>query len=87
MAIKEDMIDRAKSEYTKWREESVDYQYRFCYELVELKDRIERLKILINNKAENLHIEAVNIERLKVQLKIMEAYLEIMRIRYNSDHL
>jgi hypothetical protein len=87
MATKEDMIDCAKAEYAKWRENSVDFQYRFCYELVELEDRIERLKNLINTKAENLHIEAVNIERLKVQLKIMEAYLEIMRIRYNSDHL
>jgi hypothetical protein len=84
MASKENMLARARSDYVAWHENSGDYQYRFCYEFVELEARIERLKRYLMDP---VNTDPISLERLKVQLKIMEAYREIMLVRYDSDQL
>jgi hypothetical protein len=86
MASKENMLDRAKTDYEKWRKESGDYQSRFCYELVELNDRIARLKNYIDNDFPGQTVKYRQ-ERLRVQLKIMEAYKEILDARFKDDQL
>jgi hypothetical protein len=86
MATKEGMLERAKEDYELWRKNSGDYQSRFCYEMVELYDRIERLKTFIANGFKGVN-EEYRKDRLKIQLKIMESYLEILKIRYNDNQL
>jgi hypothetical protein len=84
MASKEDMLNRAQADYDKWRETSGDYQTRFCYEFVELKDRISRLEKFLNS---GFAIKQYQKDRLTIQLSIMKSYLEVMQTRYNDDQL
>jgi len=89
MATKEDMMNRAKYEYEKWRENSGDYQSRFCFELVELEDRITRLDNMLQNKPlpHNLDRDKNRRDLLFIQLQIMRAYRDVMRARYENDQL
>jgi hypothetical protein len=86
MASKENMMDRATSDYEKWRETSGDYQSRFCFELVEINDRVMRLKSFIDNGCQGVS-QQYRKDRLKIQLKIMEAYQEILNARYIDNQL
>jgi hypothetical protein len=89
MATKEDMINRAEADYKKWREDSGDYQSRFCFELVELRDRVSRLDNFLQNKPlpDDLDKDIHRKNLLQLQLQIMRSYLEVLKMRYDNDRL
>jgi hypothetical protein len=87
MASKEDLMERAKAEYELWRPGSGDYRSRFCYELVELEDRIERLEQYIANQLSFPEDDSNRIELLVIQLHSMKTYREVMRLRYKNNRL
>jgi hypothetical protein len=86
MATKDDMLNRAKHDYEEWRKNSGDYQSRFCFEFIELNDRINKLQEFINNGFQGV-TEQYRKDRLKIQLKIMEAYREILNARFEDSQL
>ena len=89
MATKEDMINRAKADYENWRKISGDYQSRFCFELVEIEDRISRLDNFLQNKPlpDGLDKDKNRRDLLNIQLNIMRSYREVLRARYENDLL
>ena len=89
MATKEEMLNAAKAKYNEWREKSFDYQSRFCYELVEIEDRIFRLEKFLQNKPlpDNLENDKSRRDLLSIQLDIMKSYQKVLRARYENDYL
>jgi hypothetical protein len=89
MATKEDMIMRALADYEKYRENSGDYQSRFCYELVEIRDRIDRLERFLERipLPDGLIEDHHRRNLLHMQLSIMRSYQLVLEMRYKNDLL
>ena len=82
MNDKNELIKRAEDEYEMWRERSGDYASRFCYELVELRDRCARLQSFLASGH-----ETINRALLEEQLVAQLALLSILEQRFENGQL
>jgi hypothetical protein len=92
MASKENMMDRARADYERFRSSfEGDYQARFCYELAELEDRIHRLEAIVRKfeAGEPVGFDTNNERmcRLVRQLQAMKEYHAVLIERYNAGQL
>jgi hypothetical protein len=84
----EERLKNAKVVYNQCRELCKDYQDRFCLELVEVSDRLNRLNKLIASKEFSEIIPDIkNRALLQKQANIMADYWAVLEARLENNQL